>query len=285
MILVTGATGTNGREIVQRLSALGAEVRAMARNPQRAGDLRLPRVEVVRGDYSDPASLRAAMRGVEKVFLLAPVHARQVELESNVIYAAGAASVKHLVKFSVILASPKAPSRLLRWHAETEENIRRSGIPFTFLRPNMFMQEIGRQAASIKTQGAFYLPLGDAKVSLVDVRDIAAVATAVLTEPGHEGKTYELTGPQALSFKDVAEKIAAAANRDVAYVPITMDQFRAALVKTGAPEWMADVVCELYALFPGRNNLIGDGVMAATGRPPRDFNTFARDFASQFKAA
>src|SRR5437764_9809232 len=147
-----------------------------------------------RGDLDDSDSLLAAMEGVEKVFLLCPVSQKQTELEANVVEAAKKAGVGHLVKFSVLHASPQSASQLLRWHGQTEQHIRASGIPFTFLRPNIFMQEILRQAAAIKSQGAFYQPFGpDVRLSFVDVRDNAAVAAKVLSESGHEGKVYELT--------------------------------------------------------------------------------------------
>jgi uncharacterized protein YbjT (DUF2867 family) len=277
MILITGATGTNGTEIIRQLSGTGVKVRALARNPNKATAVLGPGVEIATGDFGDPASLARAMAGVEKVFLLPPADPQQVTLEANVVEAAKAAGVKHLVKLSVVLAAADAPSELLRRHCQAEENIRRSGMPFTFLRPNMFMQEIWRQSGSIKAQGVFYLPLGDTKVSLVDVRDIAECAVFALTQPGHEGKTYDLTGPEALSFADVAQKLSAVAGHKVNYVPITIAQFKGAFVRSGAPIWLADLICELYGTFAGRNDLIADGVLAATGQGPGDFDEFASD--------
>jgi len=283
MILVTGATGTNGVELISQLAAMGEPCRALVRDPQESAKLLPPDTELFRGDLGDRAALDEAMRGIEKVFLLCPVHPKQVEWEGNVVDAAKAAGVRHLVKFSVIHASPESRSALLRWHAATEDRIRSSGVPFTFLRPNMFMQELLRQADAIRSQGQFYLPLAGAKVSLVDVRDNAAVAAAVLTGRGHEGKTYEITGPAALSFDEVALALAEATGRPIRYVPITMEQFKQAFAAAGAPQWMADVVAELYATFHPANSVVREGVKRATGKEPRTFDSFARENAAAIR--
>jgi uncharacterized protein YbjT (DUF2867 family) len=283
MILITGATGTNGVEIIRQLSATGAKVRALVRNPDKAATLFAPGVEVAKGDFNDPASLARATAGVEKVFLVSPSDRMQVAMEANVVDAAKIAGVKHLVKLSVVLAAADAPAELLRWHFQSEEHIRRSGVPFTILRPNMFMQEVWRQSGSIKSHGVFYLPLGDAKISLVDVRDIAACAVSALTQPGHEGKTYDITGPEALSFHEVAQTLSAVAGHRVNYMPITMAAFRGAFVGSGAPAWLADLVCELYGTFPGRNDLVAGGVFAATGEEARDFEEFAWDHVGAWR--
>jgi uncharacterized protein YbjT (DUF2867 family) len=285
MILVTGATGKVGAQVVAQLAAAGAPVRALARDPEKAAWLNRPGVEVARGDLLDPDSLRAAMVGVRKVFLLCPVDPAQVELEANAVDAALAAHVEHLVKLSALNASHESSAALLHWHFETEQRIRRERLPYTILRPNMFMQEVLRHAPAIRAEGAFSLPLGRARLSLVDIRDIAEVAARVLTEGGHHGRVYELTGPEALGFDEVAAAIAAATGRPVRYVPIAPDQFRAGFLGSGAPRWLADLVCDLFETFPGQNDRLGDGVARVTGRPPRSFAQFARDHAAEFGAA
>lgn len=275
MILVTGATGTNGVELIRQLSDTAERVRALVRDPAKAAALLPDMVELARGDLDDAAALDEAMADVEKVFLLCPVDTRQVRLEANVVEAAERAGARHLVKFSVLHASEQSPSALLRWHGETERRIRESGLAYSFLRPNMFMQELLRQAASIRNRGEFYLPLGEAKVSLVDVRDNAAVAAAALTQPGHEGKTYNVTGPAALSFAEVAEQLSAAVGKPVRYVAVPMEGWKQGLAATGAPQWMVDVVAELYATFDPANAFVGEGVRQATGKPARTFAEFA----------
>ena len=293
MILVTGATGTNGAEVVKRLLATtatsasgkgaGPRVRALVRDPEKARQRGLNGVDLARGDLADVASLRTAMEGVEALFLLCPVDARQVELERNAIEAAQAAGVGRIVKFSAFHAARDSPSALLRCHFETEERIRGTGIPFTFLRPNMFMQELLRQSETIRTQGAFWLPLGELRVSLVDVRDIADVATAALTQPGHEGKTYEITGPTELSFEEVAEALSVVAGRTITYIPASMGAFREGFLNSGAPAWMVERVAELYGTFEGKNDIVRPGVVEALGRPAGPIAAFARDHAAAFR--
>ena len=282
MILITGATGTNGVELIRRLSDTAEPVRALVRDPAKAAALLPDTVELARGDLDDPAALDAAMADVEKVFLLCPVVPDQVQLEANVVESAKKAGARHIVKFSVLHASEQSPSSLVRWHGQAERRIRESGLAYTFLRPNMFMQELLRQADSIRSRGEFYLPVGQAKVSLVDVRDNAAVAAAALTEPGHAGKTYDVTGPAALSFAEAAEQLSAALGRSVRYVAVPMEGWKQAVVGSGAPQWMADVIGELYATFDPANALVGDGVRQATGKPARSFAEFAGDKAAEF---
>jgi uncharacterized protein YbjT (DUF2867 family) len=284
MILVTGATGTNGVEVLKQLTETGERARGLVRDPLKAHKILPPEVELARGDLDDPQSLLAAMEGVERVFLLCPVSQKQVELEANVVDAAKKEGVSHLVKFSVLHASPDSASQLLRWHGQTEQHIRASGIPFTFLRPNIFMQEILRQATAIKTQGAFYQPFGpDVRLSFVDVRDNAAVAAKVLSEPGHEGKVYELTGPAALTFGEVAEKLSAVAGRKVQYIQVTTDQWKQGFAATGAPQWLIEIVAGLYSTFVPANSVVSDGVQRVLGRPSTSFDRFAADFAAELK--
>jgi uncharacterized protein YbjT (DUF2867 family) len=159
-------------------------------------------------------------------------------------------------------------------------SIRASGIPFTFLRPNIFMQEILRQADAIKSQNAFYMPFGpDVRLSFIDVRDNAAVAARVLSERGHEGKIYELTGPEALTFGEVAERLSEAVGRKIGYVQVGMDQWKQGFAATGAPQWMVDAVAGLYETFVPANSVVSDGVQRVLGRAATSFERFATDIA------
>ncbi len=278
MILVTGATGTNGVEVINQLSARAERVRALVRNPEKAAKVLPPETDIARGDLDDPRSLEEAMSGVDSVFLLCPVDQRQPLLEANAIDAARKAGVRRIVKLSVINASPESTVTLERWHGQTEKRIRESGLGYTFLRPNMFMQELLRQKDSMCNQGEFYFPFGDAKVSLTDVRDIAAAATEALTSAKHEGKTYETTGPESLSMSEVAVKVSALAHRPVRYVPVTIEVFKSSFLGGGIPQWMADVLGELFeSIAAGNNARVGDGVEKATGRAARDLDQFVRD--------
>src|SRR5215469_9212896 len=189
MILITGATGNNGRELVRQLTALGQRVRAMVRDAADAAKLGGPNLEAVAGDFERPETIESVLKGVDKAFLLTPVAERFVQWQKDFIEAARRAKVKHLVKFSGMGAGANAASELLRLHHQTDEILRTSGVPFTILQPNSFHQNMLTSAGSIKTQGKFYLPLKNALQSTVDIRDINAVAARIFTSSGHEGKT------------------------------------------------------------------------------------------------
>lgn len=285
MILVTGATGNVGSELVRQLSAQGARVRALVRNPARAAGLQLPNVEVVRGDLGEPASLDAALKGVERVFLLSSVDERQVELQGNVVAAARRAGVQHLVKLGAAGTSLDSPVAVGRAHAQTEKDIEASGIPYTFLRPTLFMQFMLTHAPTIQSQGAFYLPLRDGKVAMVDVRDIAAVAAAVLTRPGHEGKAYTVTGPEALSMDEAAATLGRVLGRPVKYVDVPPDAARQAMLAQGIPAWFVEDLLKLMDAFAaGYGAMVSPDVQAVTGAPGRTFEQLVRDFAPAFGA-
>ena len=283
MILVTGGTGTTGSEIVRQLSAAGARVRVLARNPEKASAFEKLGVEIVAGDLDRADTLDAALDGVESALLLAGNTTQQVEAESNFIAAAKRAATRHVVKLSAIGADVKSPVMILRWHGEVEKRLEESGVPFTHLRPSFFMQNMLWSAQTIATQGAFYLPLKDAKVGMVDVRDIAAVAVKTLTERGHEGKKYVITGPEALSFGDVAEKISAATGKKVTYVDVAPEEYKKGALQAGQPEWVVDAVLELYKLLITEGALVTNVVAEVARKQPITFDQFARDHAQAFQ--
>jgi uncharacterized protein YbjT (DUF2867 family) len=282
MILVTGATGTNGREVLTRLAGMGRPVRALVRNPAKAAGLSLPGVELVQGDLGEPASLGPALEGVDRAFLVAPVDERCVGWFANFYEAAALAGKPHVVKFSGMGAGT-ANAEIFRQHAETDRLLRDSGLPFTILQPNSFHQNLLWSAGTIKDHGAFYLPMRDARQSLVDVRDIAAVAAAALTQPGHEGQTYEITGPESLSYDDVAAALAKVVGKPVRYVDVPPEAARQAMLDAGMPAWNADAVTELYGVFAtGQYAHTTDVVERVTGRPPRTFEAFAAEHKAAF---
>lgn len=284
MILVTGATGNNGTEIVKRLAAKAqVQVRAMVRNPDRASAIALPQVEIVEGDFDRPATLLGALAGVERAFLLTPSSERAQSQQIAFIDAAQQSGVTHIVKLSQFAADARSPVRFLRYHAAVEAALQASGIAYTLLRPNLYMQGLLNFRSTIATQNAFYAAAGDAKVSAVDVRDIAEVAVAALTESGHEGKIYELTGPQALTHAEMAEGLSEALGRRVEFVDIPPEAMREALVGVGLPVWQADGLVEDYAHYRrGEAAAATSGVRDAIGKEPRSFDEFARDYAAMF---
>ena len=285
MILVTGATGSNGSEILKLLAALGMAVRAMVRGGGRAtGIADMPGIEIVAGDFDDPTSLAPALQGVERAFLLTNSTERAEGQQLGFVAAAKRSGVRHIVKLSQFGADEASPVRFLRYHAAVERAIRElQGLDYTFLRPNLYMQALLAFAPSIKAQGPFYAAIRDAKVSVVDVRDIAAVAAAALTDDGHEGKTYTLTGPEALSHAEIAAHLSDASGQPIAFVGISPQAMREALGKMHMPPWQADGLVEDYVHYDlGEAAAIATGVKDATGAEPRAFAAFARDYAAAF---
>lgn len=282
MILITGATGKSGREIALQLAQTGAQVRALVRDPQKARWLaELPNTELVQGDLSKPETLPAAFAGSERALLLPAPAPSSVAEQSNFIKAAAQARVRHVVKFSAVGADANAPEGFAMWHGRGEEELKASGLSYTMLRPALFMQEILNTWGGQQT---IYLPLNDARQAPVDTRDIAAVAVKTLTEDGHAGRTYEITGPESLTFTEIAAQISAATERAVNYAPITFEQYRQALVSYNLPPWLVDAIIDLYErLAAGLGAQVTNVVRDVTGREPTSFATFAREHAAQFR--
>ena len=227
--VVFGATGAVGSHVLRELVGRGAAVRAFTRDPGR-----LPGgVEPARGDLDDAATVRAALDGADRVLLCTPNDPRQVERETGVIDAAVAAGVTRLVKISAVVARPGSPSAFADAHGRIEEHLRASGLPSVVLRPGFYMSNLLAAAATIRDTGRFFLPGADAKVAMTDPRDVAAVAAAVLTGDGHEGRTYTVTGPAALTCAEVAVELSAALRRPVEYVGVPDEVARAAMRDAG----------------------------------------------------
>lgn len=283
-ILITGATGNIGTELTKQLAAQNVPFRAMIRS-QKGGDTLagLEGAELVIGDFNDEKSLSHALDGVERAFLLTPSLPPAEAWQRRFVALARHAGVRHVVKQSQLHASTQSPVRFLRYHAAVEDAIRASGMDWTFLRPNLFMQGLLMFKQSIAEDGCFAIAAGDAKVSAVDVRDIAAAAAAALTESGHAGKTYDLTGPAALTHKEMAAQLSQALDRPVRYVAVDEATMRNALHASGMPDWMAEGLIEDYAHYRrGEAQNVARGVQAATGKTPRSLDQFARDYAKAF---
>ena len=283
-LLITGSTGNIGNELTKLLAQRGISFRAMVRNPDHETALKaLPGAEVVAGDFNDPTSLASALQGIERAFLLTPSSEQAEEQQLRFVHEARKAGVRHLVKLSQLAADEHSPVRFLRYHAVVERAIRDSGLDFTFLRPNLFMQGLLNFRSTIAESGQFFAPIGDAGVSVVDVRDIANVAAAALTEADHIGQTYTLTGPESLTHAQMAQLLGSALNRPITFVDITPEVMRATLAQFGFPAWQADGLIEDYAHY-SRNEAaaVTADVQEATGQAPRSFTTFAGDYADAF---
>jgi uncharacterized protein YbjT (DUF2867 family) len=283
MILVCGGTGTVGSEVVRQLSDAGVRCRALVRDLGAAGWIRYPGVEVAEGDFARPETLGAPLEGIDKVYLVSPSHPRHTEFESNVIEAAEHAGVGYIVKQSILGANPDSPVPFCQSNGEVERRLAASGVAHTVLRPNFFMQALVGFAKSIREQGVIAQPLEQARVSMVDVRDVAAVAVVALTEEGHAGQTHVLTGPKAITLSEVAAELSEALGRRVTYLAISPEEGRQAMRQQGAPDWLVEAALALAASYVrGEGEMVTDEVGRLTGRSPRDFGEFARDYATVF---
>ncbi|MAG36502.1 MAG: NAD(P)-dependent oxidoreductase [Dehalococcoidia bacterium] len=284
MILVTGATGTIGREVVKQLVAEGQPVRAFVRDLDRAAAIAAPGVELCEGDLADVSTIEAALLGVEQVFLSSTPDPQQGELQGNVVKAALRASVRHVVKMSIAGAHHAAAMAIARSHARIEQQLQNSRLPSTHLRPWLLMQFFFRYAADIQADDIFSAAAGDGRVSMTDAHDVAAVAVAALTEDGHAGKTYELTGPEAISFADVAASLSDVLGKPVRYGDVSVEAARKSLIEAGIARWYAADLTKMFEAFcAGQAATVTTTVAEVTGHQPRTFQQFARDHATCFR--
>src|SRR5215208_664967 len=233
-ILVTGATGNVGSAVLDNSGTTDGNLRALAHNESKAQSIKDRGVEAVVGDFLKPETLIPALQGVSTVLLITPIHPEQVTQASNVINAAkDSGNDARIVRLSVHQASHEAPSRNSRQHAQIEDQLRSSGLPYTLLRPTTFMQNTLATARTVASEGRIYEPFKDGKLGMIDARDIGEVAAKILTEEGHEGKTYILTGPRAISFHDIAEMLSAVLGKKVDYVPISLEKAKEAMFGMG----------------------------------------------------
>ncbi len=285
MILVTGASGQVGGAVLAKLLASGQKVRALYRS-QKDAQQAPQAANAAIGDFADKESLRRAMKGVDSVFLVCGPIRELVELESNVVEVAKELGIKRLVKNSAMGAGT-FDSSFPRWHRQVEKVIETSGVPYTFVRPNSFMQNIvNYNAPTIRTQNAFYAALNDAKISYIDVNDIGEVIAKTLTTSGHDGKTYELNGPDAVSSADLAARISRLVGHEVRYVNLTPDALRGGMLSTGMPAWQADALVDLQRYYTeGRGGDVDNVVANIIGRPPKKLDQFLAENVAAFRAS
>lgn len=282
MILITGASGNVGREVLKQVTQTGVRVRAAYQSVSKAAAAPSG-VDLVTMDYNDPATVRAALKDVDRVFLVGPPSSNLVSLERKAVDEIKRSGVKHLVKLS---AMGGRAAIFPRQHAESEDYIQSSAVTYTFLRPNGFMQNfVNYNSATINTQNAFYGCQGEGKVSHIDIRYLAAVAVKVLTENGHEGKAYTLTGPAALTNAEIAQILSDDLGREIRYVDLPPAQFKQALLGAGLKEWDADALIDLQRFYRegGASSVMPDAERLL-GRKPTSFEQFSRDHRQAFQA-
>jgi uncharacterized protein YbjT (DUF2867 family) len=279
-VLVTGATGNVGSRVVHEVRRRAVFVRAFVRNPERAAGMLGDGVELASGDFSDAASVRHALEDVDAVFLACSNDPRQVEYETGVIDAAKAAGVRRIVKLSALGAEVGSPLAFWDWHGRIENHLRASGVPAVVLQPTFYMTNLLASAEGVSQTDALFAPAAGAKISMIDPADVAAAAAATLTNDGHEGRTYVLTGPEEITYERVAREISAATGRRIEFVTVPDEEARQGMAGAGMPEFVAEQFITLFGLLRrGAYERTTDAVRSLTGRGPRTFARFARDHA------
>lgn len=286
MILVTGATGNVGSHMARALRYRDAECRFFVRDPSKAAAILGEGSELIGGDFEDIGSLRRALEGVDSLFIATPTSPDQAKFERNIVDAAAKAGVEKVVKLGAAGAEVGARLSFLDWQGQTEQHLERSGVPAVLIKPNFYMTNLLGAAEQVRTQGMLFAPAGEARVAMIDPRDVAEVAAVALTTPGNEGEAYEVTGGEAISYTDVAEVLSKVAGRRVNFVDVPDEAARMGMIEAGLPRWLAEGLVSLLGLLrEGFGGTVTDTVVKLTGKEPRTFTEFARDHADLFRSA
>jgi uncharacterized protein YbjT (DUF2867 family) len=285
MILVTGASGLVGGEVVRQLSGQNVPVRALVRDPSRAPDLAArPGVQVITGDLGRPETLGPALEDVGQAVLISSSDAGMAEVQNSFIDTAAKAGVGHVIKLSGIIPGLDSPFRFARMHAEIEEHLAASGMTYTMLRAGEFMQAYFRQVPNLKARRELRLPMADQRIASIDIADIAAVTVRVLTGTGHENQTYPITGPQALTMTEVAAILSEVIGTAIRYVDVPPEAARQAQLDAGMPRYLADGLAELFAeRRAGKESVVSPLTPTLLGRPATSFAEFAARNAAVFR--
>jgi uncharacterized protein YbjT (DUF2867 family) len=284
MILLTGATGKTGGEAARALAAKGVKARALVRNAEKAAELKAAGIELVMGDVTDAASVQKALQGVERLLVLLPNSQRQLELEKQLVDLARKAGVRHIVKMSSMEAMASAQTPIPQAHWASEQHIRQSGLAWTMIKPNFFMQNLLGSARSIKENKSFSLPLGNGKTAMSDTRDIGAVTAEALAGKGHEGQSYEITGPELITFVQVAERFSEVLGTRINYVAADPKAYLEILKRVLPNEWHANAVSELFReIAHGGLEYTTDTFKKIMGREPISLTQFVRDHIGAFR--
>lgn len=283
MILITGASGKTGGEVARQLGEHGLSFRALVRNPAKAPLLATQGGEVVVGDIDDDAVLGRALGGIKRALLVMPNGEDQLRLEKRFTNYAKLLGVRHLIKLSSLESVPESENPIPRMHVASEQHIRESGLQWTMIRPTFFTQAFLTSAKAMRDEGVLRMPAGKGTIAPTDLRDVGAVIYKVLTESGHENKSYDLTGPELLTFDDIAGQFSAELGRPVRYVDQPIDEFRARLVAAKLAPWRIDAVCrELEAIAAGVIDHTTNTVEQLLGRPATSLRAFIRDHREAF---
>ena len=284
-VLVTGATGSVSSALRAELKDRpGIRIRALVRDPVKAHALKSDGHDVVVADLEEPDTLAEAFDGVDVVFLLTPASALEPSMGSNAVAAARRAGVRHVIRNSAIKAGHDAPNRNGRLHAQVEDALKTSGIPWTILRPHYYMQNLLSSAQSVASDGTLYMNMGPGRVGMIDARDVGVFAAKVIEDlDRHAGKTYTPTGPEAVTMADAAATLTKVLGKPVNYVGLPQDAARQAMLGFGLPRWFVGNVVDYGTIYSdGWGDFVTSDFKDVTGHAARSFEKFARDFAPAF---
>ena len=285
MILITGATGKTGSATAKSLGEKGETFRALIRNEEKKEGLESLGGEVVIGSIENTEVVNQSMQGVKTVLVLLPNSESQLALEKQLVDSAKQAGVERIVKMSSIEATPDATSPIPKLHLESEEYIKQSGLAWTMIKPNFYMQNLLASAGTIKEQGKIFLPMGDGKTGMIDTTDVGKVLAKVLSEDGHESMNHEITGPEILSFYEVAEIFSQVLGKQVDYVDVPMDAYKETLGQFLTNQWHLDAVIDLFkGIAEGGIEDKTDTFNELMGESPKSLSQFLAENSFIFKS-
>jgi NAD(P)H dehydrogenase (quinone) len=286
MILITGATGKTGGEVARQLAAAGVPFRALIRDPAKNAAIKALGAKVVIGDIADESILQRALEGVDRAFLVLPNDEHQLVLEKGFTDAAIAAGVGHFVYLSSLESVPESKNPITQNHVAAETYIRESGLTWTMIRPTFFMQMFEGMAPRIKDAGKIVMPAGQGTVSTTDLGDVGEVIVDVLTcnSGEHANKSYDLTGPELLTFAEIADRFSEVLGRRIEYVDQSIEEFKKILKSINMSEWRTEAVAkELEAIAAGSIDHTTDTIEELLGRPPNSLTRFIEDRREMFE--
>ena len=283
MIMVIGGTGKIGGELVKQIAQAKLKARILVRSGENVEAIQKLGLETALGDVSKIETIKAALQGVESLFLLTAPSLNMADIEIAIMDEAKKAGVKKIVLQSAMGVNFQSAQTFVHEHAESQEYLKKLGVPFTILQPSSFFQNF-LALKSINKQGAIYGNYKDGKMGFVDAKDIASVALAALTQTGHEGKTYVITGNEALTYGEVASKVSRATGKTVKYINVSTDEAVKGMVDNGTPEWLSmDLGKSGERLAAGDMREITDVVQKVTHQKPITIDQFLTDNVEAFK--
>jgi len=277
-ILVTGATGNIAGLIIPQLIEAGMNVRAYVRDPEKATSLKEQGIEIFHGDYDNQEALNAAAENIDAIVAITPPNPDAVKQGEAILKAALNSGSPFYLRISAIGAATDAPTENGRFHFESDQALINSGLNYTILRPHFFMQNLFGNVEGIKGQGNLYMGMGEGKMGMVDVRDVADVAVNILLNRGHDGQIYTLTGPESITFSDVASTISNSINKPVNYIPVGLEDVRQSILDMGWGEWGAQLMVDYSKAYSENwGDFTTDSVKEITGKESRSIDEFVNE--------